>query len=246
MLQKIFRLKIALMVVLLVGGMAIATTASASMATYDATLTGYTYMGGTGFNNTNQEYFIAGPVEYDFNGTDMYGFAWLKFGNIGTEEVDAAYLNLDLLGVGSMNLADATEEYPGIVDVYSPGSSDVEDFTGVADTNALHSTLKADPSTYLLAEDVIMTSNGVWAIDITDIYNAWVAGTQDNNGLVLYSDSPNAGAAGGTVGAVGAKFAGLNGYAGTAPYISTVPVPGAVWLLGSGLLGLIGLRRRKG
>ena len=28
--------------------------------------------------------------------------------------------------------------------------------------------------------------------------------------------------------------------------ISAVPIPGAVWLLGSGLLGLIGIRRRKG
>ena len=32
---------------------------------------------------------------------------------------------------------------------------------------------------------------------------------------------------------------------GTASVMSAVPIPGAVWLLGSGLLGLIGLRRRK-
>ena len=32
---------------------------------------------------------------------------------------------------------------------------------------------------------------------------------------------------------------------GTTSVLSAVPVPGAVWLLGSGLLGLIGLRRRK-
>jgi hypothetical protein len=214
----------ALTIALIVGFLAIVNTASAEDS-YQCTLTGYTYMGGTGFNNTNTSYFIAGPMEYWFSGSDMYGFAWIKFDNIGTEEVDAAYLNLDLLKVGSMNLEDASEAFPGIVDVYSPGDTNVAGFTGVADTNALHAILKADPSTYLLAEDVTMTSNGVRAIDITDIYNAWVAGMQANNGLILYSDSPNANAAGGTIGAVGTKYAGLDGIEGTVPYINTVILP---------------------
>ena len=32
---------------------------------------------------------------------------------------------------------------------------------------------------------------------------------------------------------------------GTPPVIPTVPIPGAVWLLGSGLVGLVGIRRRR-
>ena len=28
--------------------------------------------------------------------------------------------------------------------------------------------------------------------------------------------------------------------------VNSVPMPGAVWLLGSGLLGLVGIRRKKG
>jgi len=28
--------------------------------------------------------------------------------------------------------------------------------------------------------------------------------------------------------------------------VSPVPIPGAVWLLGSGIVGLIGLKRRRG
>jgi hypothetical protein len=240
MSQKIFRLKTVMMLVLLVGALALANTAAAD--TYYASTHGYAYMGGN-INTGNDSYFIAGPMEYDFAGSDMWGFAYIKFENIGTETVDAAYLNLDLLKVGSMNLEDATEDYPGIVDLYSPGGTDVAGLDA-ASAATLHDTLKASSSPFV--EEYTMTENGVWAIDITELYNAWVLGTVENNGIVLISDSANANAAGGAIGAVGAKFAGLDGSEGVAPSISTVPVPGAVWLLGSGLLGIIGLRRRKG
>lgn len=32
---------------------------------------------------------------------------------------------------------------------------------------------------------------------------------------------------------------------GTEPQVSAVPIPAAAWLLGSGLLGLVGVARRK-
>jgi hypothetical protein len=35
------------------------------------------------------------------------------------------------------------------------------------------------------------------------------------------------------------------GKLGSSSTLSPVPIPAAVWLLGSGLLGLIGIRRRK-
>ncbi len=38
----------------------------------------------------------------------------------------------------------------------------------------------------------------------------------------------------------------LNGVDGADVGVNAVPVPGAVWLLGSGLLGLVGIRRRRG
>ncbi len=38
---------------------------------------------------------------------------------------------------------------------------------------------------------------------------------------------------------------GLNTVTGIASHVETVPVPAAVWLLGSGLLGLVGVARRK-
>ena len=38
-----------------------------------------------------------------------------------------------------------------------------------------------------------------------------------------------------------------NGFFGpNLKYVSAVPVPGAIWLLGSGLIGLVGLKRRRG
>jgi len=33
---------------------------------------------------------------------------------------------------------------------------------------------------------------------------------------------------------------------GVSADVSTTPIPGAAWLLGSGILGLVGLKRRKG
>lgn len=37
----------------------------------------------------------------------------------------------------------------------------------------------------------------------------------------------------------------VNGTTGTLSYVSAVPIPAAVWLFGSGLLGLVGISRRK-
>ena len=237
---------------LLVGALAFANPAAAD--SYTASSTSYAYMGGS-FSDSHSDYFIAGPLEYDFNGTNMWGYATIDFETIGTGTVDQAYLNLELLAVGSMNYEDASADYPAVVDVYSPGDTDVSalDKDGAA---TLYADLAdANTGTTSLLTTVTMTSNGVWAIDITDIYNAWVTDESDNNGLVLVCASPNANEAGGTVGAVGAVFTGISGvgktgnglYGTTAPSITTsaVPVPAAVWLLGSGLFGLVGLRRRS-
>ena len=41
------------------------------------------------------------------------------------------------------------------------------------------------------------------------------------------------------------KFDGLLAWAVQSGDVSAVPIPGAVWLFGSGLIGLLGLARRK-
>lgn len=263
MRNRLFRKSAVLLFVLLVGSFLMTNTSWADMAGEDiigdCTITGYAFMGGSGKQSTSdglnpnqRNYFKAQPLEYLYEGNDMWGYAWLKFDNLSETTVDSAYLALDLLGVGGMAVEDASVDYPGLVSIYSPGDIDVADLwasdanpDAAAAAQALRITLHDNllESTALVA-NFTMTSNGTHYIDITEIYNAWVTGDIANNGLALVSNSENGT---GEIGSVGAMFAGFNNPDGNAPYITTspVPVPGAVWLLGSGILGMIGLRRRK-
>jgi hypothetical protein len=209
-------------------------TVAVTGVVYDVTLTGYTFMGGSGTKITtadspDPDYMLAQPLKYvyyaneDSAGEDMWGYAWIKFGEIGTDTVEQAYLVLDLLGVGGMYIEDASEAYPGVLHIYSPGDTDVADIVGedvggeddvelrTAKKNAL---LNETP----LVADYTMNSNGTYYVDITDIYNNWVSGTA-NNGLILVSDSENSNPDG-ELGPIGTKYASLGSTDGLAPYIT--------------------------
>lgn len=66
--------------------------------------------------------------------------------------------------------------------------------------------------------------NGIVLADLITIADTGAYGFQDNDGVRLYGDAST-----------------LNPDIG----VSSVPLPGAAWLLGSGIVGLLGIRRRK-
>ena len=223
-----------LVIALLVGTMATAGPAMADIIG-DCSLTGYTFMGGgIAYTNANgKDYLLAQPLVEESQ--DYWGYGWLKFENLSTETVASAYLAVDVLGSGSMNIEDLSATNVGDLSIYSPGTTDVDDLGSDSTLRStLQSTLSSDDGSLFLDSDTNMTSNGLYYLDITDLYNGWVTGDADNNGLVLVSD-------------IGIKMAGIGSTEGTTPYITTsaVPVPGAVWLMITGLLGTVGLRRKR-
>ena len=84
------------------------------------------------------------------------------------------------------------------------------------------------------------TGTDTWGYaDITDILKDWVSGDLINNGIE-FADLADADG-------YSVHFTSIQGDAAYHPYleVTTVPIPGAVYLLGSGLLGLLGFRRKK-
>ena len=80
----------------------------------------------------------------------------------------------------------------------------------------------------------------VWRTwDVTSIVQDWYSGTYDNYGLVLALDS---GKYGPTL--VSSDYSLSSAYHPKLT-INYVPIPGAVWLLGSCLIGLAGLRKTR-
>jgi hypothetical protein len=203
------------------------------------TVTGYTFMGGgTAYESTPsgpnaKDYFLAQPLNYDFGGTNMWGYGWAKF-DVGTETVNEAYLVLDLLGVGAMGLAPATPTAPGILDIYDPGATDVAGLGTATQAERLAMRDTLDAATPLV-DAFTMTSDGTYAIDITDIYNDWADGTIANNGLVFSALDEGD----------GTGYASFGHATGSAPYISTVPEPATMGLLALGGLATLLRRRRK-
>lgn len=102
---------------------------------------------------------------------------------------------------------------------------------------------------------VTLTQTGVsgWvSVDVTSLMDAWVGGTSDFGFSLSQENYGVIRADNGSV-AVSAfcdteSTAGMCATGSFAPTleVSAVPVPAAAWLFGSGLLGLVGVARRKG
>lgn len=204
-------------------GLSVVETASAG-AVGTCTLTGYAFMGcsgayvGTPGGSNPKDYFLGQPLYHEFNGDNMGGFGWAKFA-VGTAIVDSAYLIYDLVGVGSMSVDPPTPEYPAYLDLYTPGDIDVADLPGEYgeygdDGFILCQTLQDNLRNSGVPLSIVMAHNGTYCVDITDLYNGWVAGTIDNHGLVFSAPDDMGGNAG--------RYASFGNSSGDAPSITSV------------------------
>jgi sirohydrochlorin ferrochelatase len=209
---------------------------SVNAETYESTQTGYTFMAGaTAYASTSashsKSYFLAQPLNYDFSGANYWGYGWTQFDHIGATEVMSAYLNVSLLGIGSMAVTPASEANPAHLDLYDPGDVDLTTLLGNGSDDgydlrtSLRAAMDADSPMALLT----MTSNGAQSIDITDLYNRWVAAGNTSHGI-LFSSPDNGN---------GGRFASFGSTAGAPTIITTaVPEPSAMVLIALAFVGL--------
>ncbi len=232
-MKKLLSISLVFAGVLVTGSMAQAAVIG------DCTLTGYTYMGGGSYNvstadgpSTQKNYFLAQPLNSDYAGVNMWGYSWVKFDTLSSTPVVSAYLVFDLLGVGSMAAAAASESNPADLEIYLPGAIDVADLADSTLRTELRDNLDGTSS---FSGMLTMTANGTYCLDITDLYNSWVTGETENNGLVFVSS--------------GSKYAGFGNSSGSVPYLSStvagtqVPEPATIALLSLGL-GFLARRKR--
>ena len=247
-MKKLLGILVALMLVLGFAGQSMATFADLEVlrVIYDATTSteyavdlgkigvGSLAIGGSGaFSATNQ----------NLGGAFTLASGVLGSGASVSDTLKVAYMAVDQT-VGQMWLSGTTAIRP-----YNTGNDSnyaamtgMYAYYGAANSNASKS-MTADAHSYWIGMN--STGSAVGSFDSFFLNGAgseaaFTYGQTPSLNLYYYADPYTAGHNGFNMGTLQVQADGS-----TVLNPSAVPIPGAVWLLGSGLLGLIGVRRRN-
>lgn len=174
-------------------------------------------------------------------GFEFIGFMKFDLLDLPATPVTEAWFSLDKYCRGSFSCTDASNSMDVSVQRIT---ADVES----ADVATLNASLAAEIARISVAAD------GIYSWDITSLVNDWITGAESNYGFAITGrfDSLSDPDGDGDLNLYNNYFVSSGPYtdaphSGFGPRISpsVIPVPAAVWLMGSGLLGLVAVARRK-
>jgi len=183
------------------------------------------------------------PSDLSTQGYFKYDINALSTAGITAADVSSATMNFYLRAKGGMG---PTPLPIGQSDSWSinPYES-APDFTDYAGTRGSVSGSYTVNRIISPTVDVTTGATELITLDVTDIVKGWLAGTYNNYGLEMVDLTYDTGYSlyWATMEDTGATYGNVTPYLQVST--SPVPVPGAIWLLGSGMAGLFGLKRRR-